>query len=140
MELYVLRRTIDFYLSEKRDVTAAKHFFRKALKSVGAPRVITLDAYAASHRAVAELKSEGMLPRRVRVRCSKYLNNVIEQDHRRIKQRIGPMLGFKRSDYAVVTISGIELAQKIKKHQFKTGKLAGRSATVPEIWAAVLAA
>ena len=68
-------RTIDFYLSEKRDVTAAKHFFRKALKSVGAPRV---DAYAASHRAVAELKSEGMLPRRVRVRCSKYLNNVIE--------------------------------------------------------------
>jgi len=133
-------RTIDFYLSEKRDVTAAKHFFRKALKSVGVPRVITLDAYAASHRAVAELKSEGMLPRRVRVRCSKYLNNVIEQDHRRIKQRIGPMLGFKRFDYATVTVSGIELAQKIKKHQFKTGKLAGRSATVPGIWAAVLAA
>ena len=110
------------------------------MKSVGAPRVITLDAYAASHRAVAELKSEGMLPGRVRVRSSKYLNNVIEQDHRRIKQRVRPMLGFKRFDYAAVTISGIELAQKIKKHQFKTGKLAGRSATVPEIWAAVLAA
>jgi transposase-like protein len=135
-----VRRTIDFYLSEKRDITAAKHFLRKAMKSVGAPRVITLDAYAASHRAVAELKSEGMLPGRVRVRSSKYLNNVIEQDHRRIKQRVRPMLGFKRFDYAAVTISGIELAQKIKKHQFKTGKLAGRSATVPEIWAAVLAA
>ena len=133
-------REIDFYLSEKRDITAAKHFLRKAMKSVGAPRVITLDAYAASHRAVAELKSEGMLPGRVRVRSSKYLNNVIEQDHRRIKQRVRPMLGFKRFDYAAVTISGIELAQKIKKHQFKTGKLAGRSATVPEIWAAVLAA
>ena len=50
------------------------------------------------------------------------------------------MVGFKRFDYAAVTISGIELAQKIKRHQFKTGKLAGRSATVPEIWAAVLAA
>ena len=52
----------------------------------------------------------------------------------------GPMLGFKRFDYATVTISGIELAQKIKKHQFKTGILTGRSATVSEIWAAVLAA
>ncbi len=50
------------------------------------------------------------------------------------------MLGFKRFDHAVVTISDIELAQKIKKRQFRTNKLAGRSATVPQIWAAVLAA
>jgi transposase-like protein len=71
-------RTVDFYLSERRDVNGAKHFFRKALKSVGTPRVITLDAYAASHRAVQELKSEGTLPGRVRVRSSKYLNNMIE--------------------------------------------------------------
>jgi transposase-like protein len=59
-------QTIDFYLSERRDVNAAKHFFRKAMNSVGPSRVITLDAYAASHRAVRELKSEGRLPRRVR--------------------------------------------------------------------------
>jgi transposase-like protein len=102
--------------------------------------VITLDAYAASHRAVGELKSEGSLPRRVRLRSSKYLNNVVEQDHRRVKQRTGPMLGFKRFDTATITISGIELAEKIKKAQFKTGKLAARSATAPAIWAAVLAA
>jgi transposase-like protein len=133
-------RTIDFYLSEKRDVNAAKHFFRKAMKSVGPPRVITLDAYAASHRAVRELKLEGQLPRRVRVRSSKYLNNMIEQDHRRIKQRIGPMLGFKPFDSATVTISGIEHVQKIKKHQFKTRALGGSSATMPELWNAVLAA
>ena len=133
-------RTVDFYLSERRDVNAAKHFFRKAMKSVGPPRVITLDAYAASHRAVRELKSEGRLPRRVRVRSSKYLNNMIEQDHRRIKQRTRPMLGFKRFDNAAVTISGIELVQKIQKHQFKTGKLGRRSATMPELWNAVLAA
>jgi transposase-like protein len=133
-------RTVDFYLSERRDVNAAKHFFRKAMQSVGTPRVITLDTYAASHRAVQELKSEGRLLRRVRVRSSKYLNNRIEQDHRRIKQRIRPMLGWKRFDNAAVTISGIELVQKIQKHQFKIGKLGGRSATMPELWNAVLAA
>jgi transposase-like protein len=135
-----VERTVDFYLSERRDVNAAKHFFRKAMKSVGSPRVITLDAYAASHLAVRELKSEGRLPRRVWVRSSKYLNNMIEQDHRRIKQRIRPMLGFKRFESAVVTISGVELVQKIQKQQFKTGTLGGRSATMPELWNAVLAA
>jgi transposase-like protein len=70
----------------------------------------------------------------------KYLNNMIEQDHRRIKQRIRPMLGFKRFDSAAVTISGIELVQKIQKHQFKFSTLGGCSATMPELWNAVLAA
>jgi transposase-like protein len=51
-----------------------------------------------------------------------------------------PMLGFKRFETAAITISGIELAEKIRKHQFKTGKLAGRPKTAPEIWAAILAA
>ena len=87
------------------------------------PRVITLDAYAASHRAIRELKSEGHMSSRVRTRSSKYLNNVVEQDHRRVKQRVGPMLGFKRFDTATITISGIELAEKIKKAQFKIGRL-----------------
>jgi transposase-like protein len=132
-------RTVDFLLSERRDVAAAKRFFRNAIKNNGTPRVVTLDAYAASHRAIAELKSVGTLPRRVRIRSCIYLNNVVEQDHRRIKQRIRPMLGFKRFDTAAVTITGIELAQKIKKHQFKIGKLSGRPRTAPEIWAAVLA-
>jgi transposase-like protein len=103
------------------------------MNSVGPPRVITLDAYSASHRAVRELKSEGRLPKRVRVRSSKYLNKMIEQDHRRIKQRIRPMLVFKRFDSAAVTISGIELVQKIQKHQFKISTLGGHSATMPEL-------
>jgi hypothetical protein len=90
-------------LSKRRDVAAAKRFFSHATKQHGAPRVITLDGYAASHRAVAKLKEIGTLPRRVRVRSSKYLNNVVEQDHRRIKQRIRPMLGFKRFETATVT-------------------------------------
>src|SRR5882672_5875007 len=108
-------RTVDFLLSERRDVAAAKGFFCKAIRQNGTPRVITLDAYAASHRAIRELKSEGIMSRRVRIRTSKYLNNIVEQDHRRIKQRIVPMLGFKRFDTATITISGIELAERSRK-------------------------
>jgi transposase-like protein len=77
---------------------------------------------------------------RVRVHSSKYLNNGIEQDHRRVKQRIRPMLAFKHFDTAAVTINGAELAAKIGTQQFNLGKLPGRPKTIPEIWAAVVAA
>jgi transposase-like protein len=133
-------KTVDFYLSRKRDVSAAKAFLRKAMTQQRMPTKITLDAYAASHRAVADLKDTGELPRRVRVRTSKYLNNIVEQDHRRIKQRLGPMLGLKTFGNAAVVIGGIELAAKIRKSQFRIGKLPGRPNTVPAIWAAILAA
>jgi transposase-like protein len=126
-------RTVDFYLSRKRDTNAAKAFLRKAMKNQRVPTKITLDAYAASHRAVANLQASGELPKRVKVRSSKYLNNLIEQDHRRIKHRLGPMLGLKSFPTAAVVIGGIELAEKIKKGQFKIGKLGGRTARMPEI-------
>ncbi|MEO7653494.1 MAG: DDE-type integrase/transposase/recombinase, partial [Bryobacteraceae bacterium] len=77
-------KTVDFYLSRHRDVNAAKAFLRKAMEGQRVPAKITLDAYAASHRAVAQLKDSGKLPKRVIVRSSKYLNNLVEQDHRRI--------------------------------------------------------
>jgi transposase-like protein len=99
-------RTVDFLLSRRRDIAAAKRFFSRATRQHGVPRVITLDGYAASHRAVAKLKEVGTLPRHVRVRSCKYLNNVVEQDHRRIKQRIRPTVGFKRFETAAVTIRG----------------------------------
>ena len=85
-------------------------------------------------------KPPEILPRRVQVRSCKYLNNVIEQDHRRIKQRVRPMLGFKRFETAAVTIQGIELAEKIKKQQFNLKLLTGKASTAPDIWAAVLSA
>jgi transposase-like protein len=135
-----IRMTVDFYLSRNRDVEAAKQFLRKAMKNQRVPTKITLDAYAASHRAVAELQATGELPKRARVRSSKYLNNLIEQDHRRVKQRIRAMVGLKSFASAVVTINGIELAEKIRKRQFKIGKLGGPTAKVPEIWQAALAA
>jgi transposase-like protein len=133
-------KTVDFYLSRKRDGNAAKAFLRKAMKRQRIPTKITLDAYAASHRAVAQMKQAGELPKRVKVRSSKYLNNIIEQDHRRVKQRLRPMLGLKSFGTAAVVISGIELTEKIKKGQFRTGKLGGSTATTPEIWQAALAA
>jgi transposase-like protein len=133
-------KTVEFHLSRKRDVNAAKAFLRKAMRNERIPVKITLDAYAASHRAVADLKDSGELPKRAQVRTSKYLNNRIEQDHRRIKQRLRPMLGLKSFQTAAVVLGGIELAEKIKKGQFKIGKLGGHAATMPALWRAALAA
>jgi transposase-like protein len=109
-------KTVDFRLSANRDVTAAKAFFRKAIRSQKQiPQAITLDGYAASHRAVRELKADGLLPADTKLRSSKYLNNLIEQDHRGVKQRIAVMLGFKRFKNAAITIAGIELMHRICK-------------------------
>ena len=117
-------RTVDFRLSARRDVAAAKAFFRKAIKcQQRCPQTITLDRYAASHRAVRELKADGSLPANTKLRSSKYLNNLIEQDHRGVKQRIAVMLGFKEFRNAAITIAGIELLQRIRKRQFGLGRL-----------------
>ena len=132
--------TVDFLLSEKRDMAADKRFFIKAIRNNEAPEKITLDGYEASHTAVAELKADGILPESVEVRTSRYLNNLIEQDHRRVKQRYSPMLGFKSFSNAAVTLSGIELAQRIRKGQFNTASISQGGALVPQVWEAVLAA
>jgi transposase-like protein len=133
-------RTVDFLLSQHRDKAAAIRFFRKAIGNHQAPEKVTLDGYEATHRAVAELKSEGVLPTQTEVRTNKYLNNVIEQGHRRIKQRYYPMLGFKKFRNAKVTLSGIELAARIKKGQFDTSAISGSTTMVLQIWEAVIAA
>jgi transposase-like protein len=133
--------TVDFRLSPKRDVAAAKAFFRKAIKSQGSgPLTVTLDGYAASHRAVREMKAVGELHADTKLRSSKYLNNLIEQDHRGVKSRIGPMLGFKRFKNATITIAGIELLRPIHKGQFNLSGLRLRDRRASAVWDAVLAA
>jgi transposase-like protein len=108
-------------------VTAAKAFLRKALKTQGrAPLSITLDGYAESHRAVREMPAEDMIWKDTKLRSSKYLNNMIEQNHRRGKSRIAPMLGFKVLKRATVTIAGIELLYRIRKGQFVLDHLDAR--------------
>ena len=133
--------TVDFLLSEHRDIAAAKRFFTQAIVKHEAPAKITLDGYEASHQAVSDLKKTGVLPDNTLVRTSKYLNKIIEQDHRRIKQRIRPMLGFKVFNNAAITISGIELVQKIRKGQFDLTALhQGTQSPVHQIWDIALAA
>jgi transposase-like protein len=108
-------QTIDFLLSKNRDKMATVRFFKKAIGNNEVPEKITLDGSRASHQAVAELKAEGVLPTQTLVRASKYLNNMIEQDHRRVKQRCYPMFGFKTFGNAKVTLSGIVWRTKSKK-------------------------
>ena len=74
-----------------------------------------------------ELKADGSLPADTKLRSSKYLNNLIEQDHRSVKQRIAVMLGLKRFQNAAITISGIELMHRIRKGQFGLGGWASRA-------------
>ena len=103
-------------------IAAAKAFFRKALKHHREPHSITLDGHRPSHSALRHMGMNGEFNFRgrnpVKLRCCQYLNNVVEQDHRRVKGRLRSMLGFKTFYNARRVIIGIELAQKIHKRQF----------------------
>ncbi len=132
--------TVDFLLSQHRDSAAAQRFFRQAVEKRGVPEKMTLDGYTASHEAVAQLQEEDILPVQLIVRTDRYVNTVIEQDHRRVKQRVRPMLGFKRFAHAALTISGIEVVHQIKKGQFDVSVLCSHRSRAPQTWEAVLAA
>jgi IS6 family transposase len=114
-----LGRTIDFLLSIRRDAAAAKRFFRKALAQPHTvnPRTITVDKNPAYPRAVAEMKRTGDLWRFARLRQCKYLNNIVEQDHRRIKRLVRPGLGFGSLPTARRTLAGYEAMAMIRKGQ-----------------------
>ncbi|WP_243526916.1 IS6 family transposase [Bacillus pseudomycoides] len=115
--------TIDFYLSESRDKQAAKLFFKKALAAshICKPRVITVDKNPAYPVAIQELKEEKRMPEGIQIRRVKYLNNIVEQDHRFIKKRVRLMLGFKSFRTATYILSGIEEMHMMKKKQLHQG-------------------
>ncbi len=119
-------KTVDFLLRRDRGIAAAQAFFRKALATNlnRWPRKVTLDGHAPSHRALRLLRREDPRWLHVEVRSCKYLNNIVEQDHRAIKRRCASMAGFKSFDNAAITIAGIELAHRIHKRRFSFG--AGR--------------
>src|SRR5215510_10759460 len=114
-------QTIDFMLSAKRGARAAKRFFRKMLKAPKhqSPRVINVDRSNAYPPAVEELKKEGVFPVTSQLRQCKYLNNILEQDHRFIKRRVNPGLGFFSFNTARRTISGYESMNVIRKGQIE---------------------
>src|SRR4051794_5185525 len=113
--------TIDFLLSAKRDAHAAKRFFQKALRSPGhpRPRVINVDRNPAYPKAITELKQTGELGRRCRCRPVRFLNNIVEQDHRAIKRRVRASQGFRAFHSAWQTIQGIETINMIRKGQVR---------------------
>ena len=110
-------QTIDFLLTAKRDTTAAKRFLRRVIDASGnaMPRVMNVDKNPAYQAAVEELKGEGAIPRRVSLRQCKYLNNVIEQDHRTVKKRVWLAKGYGSFQSAWRTIQGIETVHMIRK-------------------------
>jgi transposase, IS6 family len=116
--------TLEFMLSAKRDKKAAKRFFFKALKAKHnqQPRVVNVDKNAAYPPAFKELKEQGILNKDSELRPIKYLNNLLEQEHRFIKRRVNSGLGFKSFNTATRTIQGYEIINAIRKGQINHNK------------------
>lgn len=111
-------QTIDFLLTARRDAAAALRFFRKAIRHHDEPETVTIDESGANTAALATLNAGKPEEEAIRVRQSKYLNNLIEQDHRNIKRRIRSMLGFNSFRRAQTILAGIELIHMIRKGQY----------------------
>jgi transposase-like protein len=112
-------QTIDFLLTAHRDKKAALRFFKKAVRQHGFPAKVTIDKSGANTAALEALKEQ--TGQTIEIRQIKYLNNLVEQDHRAIKRIVRPMLGFKTFDSARCTLRGIELIHMIKKGQMIAG-------------------
>ena len=109
--------TIEFLLRKYRDAVAAKAFFRKAFKHHGIPGSVTIDKSGSNNCALNDFNKNLPDEQKIEIRQNKYLNNIIEQDHRFIKKRTKPMLGFKSFHSAKITIAGSENIRIIQKGQ-----------------------
>ncbi|NVM43224.1 IS6 family transposase [Ochrobactrum intermedium] len=119
--------TVEFLFSRDRDLKAAKRFMRKALALHGRPEKITIDGSQANRTAIMQCDAENRLQQGgqpITIRSSKYMNNAIEQDHRRVKRQIRCMLGFKSEAAASITLAGIELVHMMRKLQGNFGSTA----------------
>jgi len=109
--------TVDFLLTRRRQKMSAQKFFNKAIGNNGKPRVINIDKSGANSSAILTVNKRSLSSKKIKIRKVKYLNNIIEQDHRKIKRRIRIMTGFKEFESAQRTLSGIEVVSIIKKDQ-----------------------
>ena len=135
-------KIVDFLLRPDRGVAAAQAFFRKALATNPSrwPRKVTLDGHVPSHCGLRLLRRENPKWKYVEVRGFKYLNNIVELDHRAIKRRCASMAGFKSFATASITIAGIELVHRIHKRQFSFGPgRRRRGESLKHQWARALA-
>jgi transposase-like protein len=118
--------TVEFWFSERRNLTAAKRFLRKALKRHDRPKRIVVDGSQTNREAILSCDTADRLQDRSRcelkpiwIRQSAYLNDRIEQDHRAVKRRVRPMLGFKSTASARAILGGIEMIHRMRKQQAK---------------------
>jgi transposase-like protein len=109
-------KTVDFLLTAKRDKAAAMRFFARAMRNNTVPEKVTMDKSGANKAALDELNAQREIP--IKIRQVKYLNNIVEQDHRAVKRITRPMLGFKSFRSAQAVVAGIELMHMIRKGQF----------------------
>lgn len=107
--------TVDFLLTAKRDLAAARRFLERAIGEHGLPDKVTIDKSGANTAAVKRIQADTGAP--IELRQVKYLNNIVEQDHRAIKRIIRPMLGFQSFRCARILLAGIETMHMIKKGQ-----------------------
>jgi transposase-like protein len=121
--------TVEFWFRERLNLTAAKRFLSKALKRHGRPERIVIDGSQTNREAILSCDTTDRLQnisrrhlKPIRIRESAYLNNRIEQDHRAIKWRVRPILGFKSTNTARVILSGIEMVHMMRKQQAKYGR------------------
>jgi transposase-like protein len=131
--------TLEFLLSVTRDAEAAKRFFAKTLHATHTvmPRVITVDKNAAYPKAFRELKAAKVISASCELRQSKYLNNVIEQDHHFLKRLVRPGMGFFSFETAWRTLQGYEVMNMIRKGQMQgvnKGDSASQAAFIAELF------
>ena len=112
--------TVDFLLRAKRDHAVARAFLERAIDLHGAPEKITIDKSGANTAAILSIQADSGLP--IEMRQSKYLNNIVEQDHRAVKRITRPMLGFKTFRCAAILLAGIEVMHMIRKGQLANVK------------------
>ncbi|WP_429498374.1 IS6 family transposase (plasmid) [Robbsia andropogonis] len=111
--------TVDFLLRARRDKAAAHAYFERAIALNGEPETVTIDKSGSNLAALKAINAKREIP--IKIRQQKYLNNLVEQDHRAIKRRTRPMMGFKTFRCARIILGGIEIMHMIRKGQMNSG-------------------